>query len=253
MKPRLIYNISTDNKVITSRCSDIFRLGIGNEGRQIYRGARNTLYETTCSDGSRLCVKHFRKAKFPNSYIYTTFRHSKARRSFDNAEQLLSRGFLTPRPIAWSEQRKGLKLCESYYICEYLNLPNVRDWGKQPDSDALIEAMGAYLLSLHQAGIYHRDFSPGNILVDRLEGGKYRFYLVDINRMKFNVTNRKTLMSMFRSISLDPEDTRRLAIAYANALGKDSDIIVAEALNSLKKYLATKRRHRCWKRLIGKK
>ena len=71
--------------------------------------------------------------------------------------------------------------------------------------------------------------------------------------MKFNVTNRKTLMSMFRSISLDPEETRRLAIAYANASGKDSDIIVAEALNSLKEYLATKRRHRCWKRLIGKK
>ena len=146
MKSQLIYNISTDDNIIEEYCSNLFRNGISDDAREIYRG-RNTLYETTCSNGRRLCIKHFQKAKFPNSYIYTTFRHSKARRSFDNANQLLSRGFLTPRPIAWSEQRKGLKLCESSYICDYLNLPNVRDGGKQPDSDALIEAMGFIISS----------------------------------------------------------------------------------------------------------
>lgn len=249
---RLIKHFNEVPGAVVNTCDDIFHHGVSDDARQIYRGARNTLYEVTAPDGTKLCVKHFRKAKFPNSYIYTTFRHSKARRSFDHAGMLIANGFLTPRPMAWSEHRNGLKLRESYYICEYLDLPNIRDWGKMPDSDALIDALGQYLLNLHRAGIFHRDFSPGNILVDRLGNGGYRFYLVDINRMNFGVTDRRKLMSMFRSISLDPDDTRRLALAYAKASGDNPDDIIREALDSLQRYQATKRRHRFFKRLIGK-
>ncbi len=253
MKPRLLYKITDADSDTADCCSDIFRNGTDSDARQIYRGARNTLYDVTAKNGRHLCVKHFRKAKFPNSYIYTTLRHSKARRSFEHAVRLLDLGFSTPRPIAWSERRKGLKLLDSYYICEYLDLPNIRDWGKMPDADSLTDALGKFMVELHRAGIYHRDFSPGNILVDRLDGGNYRFYLVDINRMNFGVTDRKKLMSMFRSISLDPADTERLARAYAKASGDDSDTIAAEAIASLNDYQATKRRHRRWKRLLGKK
>lgn len=253
MKPRLLYKIDSTDDATASKCAGIFRDGTDSDARQIYRGARNTLYDVADSRGHHLCVKHFRKAKFPNSYIYTTLRHSKARRSYEHAARLLSLGFLTPRPLAWSERRKGLKLLDSYYICEYLDLPNIRDWGSLPDAETLIDALGAYMVSLHRAGVYHRDFSPGNILVERHPDGTYRFYLVDINRMNFGVTDRKKLMSMFRSISLDPDDTTRLAHAYAKASGDNPDKIVNEALDSLRKYQATKRRHRRWKRLMGKK
>lgn len=253
MKPRLLYKIDSTDDATASKCAGIFRDGTDSDARQIYRGARNTLYDVADSRGHHLCVKHFRKAKFPNSYIYTTLRHSKARRSYEHAARLLSLGFSTPRPLAWSERRKGLKLLDSYYICEYLDLPNIRDWGNLPDAEALIDALGAYMVSLHRAGVYHRDFSPGNILVERHPDGTYRFYLVDINRMNFGVTDRKKLMSMFRSISLDPGDTTRLAHAYAKASGDNPDKIVDEAIGSLRKYQATKRRHRRWKRLTGKK
>lgn len=253
MKPRLLYKIDSTDDATASKCAGIFRDGTDSDARRIYRGARNTLYDVADSEGHHLCVKHFRKAKFPNSYIYTTLRHSKARRSYEHAGRLLSLGFLTPRPLAWSERRKGLKLLDSYYICEYLDLPNIRDWGSLPDAEVLIDALGAYMVSLHRAGVYHRDFSPGNILVERLPESRYRFYLVDINRMNFGVTDRKKLMSMFRSISLDPDDTTRLAHAYAKASGANPDKIVDEALDSLRKYQATKRRHRRWKRLTGKK
>lgn len=253
MTSRLLQFIDTDDRGIAEECAEIFENGVDDKARQIYRGARNTLYEVVTRQASRLCVKHFRKAKFPNSYIYTTFRRSKARRSFDHARQLKAAGFLTPRPIAWSERRTGLKLHDSYYICEYLDLPNIRDWGQMADADALIEALGKYMVSLHRAGVFHRDFSPGNILVDRLGDGRYEFHLVDINRMEFGVTDRRKLMSMFRSISLDPDDTRRLAASYAKASGEDADTIIAEALRSLDRYLATKRRHRFLKHLIGKK
>lgn len=253
MTPRLLKHIITDNAATRRACDTIFTDGTDQSAIQIYRGARNTLYNVADADGNHLCVKHFRKAKFPNSYIYTTLRHSKARRSFEHAEKLLSLGFNTPRPIAWSERRKGLKLLDSYYICEFLPLSNIRDWGKLPDADRITDALGAFMVSLHRAGVYHRDFSPGNILVDRLADGSYRFLLVDINRMNFNVRNRTRLMSMFRSISLDETDTERLARAYAKASGEDPRTVVAEAIASLRKYQATKRRHRFFKRLIGKK
>lgn len=252
MKPRIPRHITTTDEATRIACEKIITHGTDNSAIEIYRGARNTLYNVADNDNNHLCVKHFRKAKFPNSYIYTTLRHSKARRSYEHAEKLLSLGFHTPNPIAWSERRKGLKLLDSYYICKYLETPNIRDWGKRPDADALIDALGTYMVSLHRAGIYHRDFSPGNILAERLSDGSYRFYLVDINRMNFNVHNRSKLMSMFRSISLDEVDTVRLARAYAKASGENPDTIAAEAIASLKKYQATKRRHRKLKKLFLK-
>ncbi|MDE6199305.1 MAG: lipopolysaccharide kinase InaA family protein [Muribaculaceae bacterium] len=253
MKPRLLYDIASDDISTRTACTEIFNSGTDSDARQIYRGARNTLYDVAARNGRHLCVKHFRKAKFPNSYIYTTLRHSKARRSFEHAGHLLSLGFHTPLPIAWSERRNGIKLLDSYYICEYLDLPNIRDWGKMPDADRLIDALGKFMVDLHRAGVYHRDFSPGNILVERLGSDGYRFYLVDINRMNFGVRNRSKLLSMFRSISLDAADTARLARAYAKASGDNPEEVVAEAIASLDSYQATKRRHRRWKRLLGKK
>ena len=38
--------------------------------------------------------------------------------------------------------------------------------------------------AMHEAGILHRDFSPGNILFEENAGG-CRFSIVDINRMRF--------------------------------------------------------------------
>lgn len=40
------------------------------------------------------------------------------------------------------------------------------------------------MAELHEAEVYHADFSPGNVLYDRTEEG-VRFSLIDINRMYF--------------------------------------------------------------------
>jgi serine/threonine protein kinase len=230
--------------------NNMFCNGVDEGAKQIYRGARNTLYDFTLASGRRVCIKHFRKAKFPNSYIYTNLRHSKAHRSFTHAQRLLQLGFLTPAPLAYSETKRGLKLKESYYVCEFLDLPNIRQWYSCDDTEAITAALAQEMLRLHRSGVLHRDFSPGNILYDHREDGDYKFYYVDLNRMNFNVANRKRLMRMFRSISLEAEPTERLARAYAEAASLRPDIVAAAAIGSLNSYLRSKARHRRLKRML---
>lgn len=244
-------------KALREACVRIFAGEALKRGEQIYRGARNTLYKMTAdaadADSPMLCVKHFRHAKFPNSYIYGRFRDSKAFRSYDYARRLKEAGFLTPEPIACCDNRRGLRLDDGYYVCSYLDLPNLRDWGNHPDGRLLIDALAREMLKFHSAGILHKDFSPGNILCDRRGPGDYSFYYVDLNRMRFGVTDRRKLMRMFRSISLNPDETRRLAESYARAAGLPEDEVVGEAVASLKSYLRTKARHRALKRVFKRK
>ena len=45
-------------------------------------------------------------------------------------------------------------------------------------------AFARYTAALHQAGILHLDYSPGNILIHQNEANEYSFSLVDVNRMQ---------------------------------------------------------------------
>ena len=45
-------------------------------------------------------------------------------------------------------------------------------------------AFARYTVALHQAGILHLDYSPGNILIHHNETEGYSFSLVDVNRMQ---------------------------------------------------------------------
>ena len=52
----------------------------------------------------------------------------------------------------------------------------------------IVKAFAYFSARLHQQGIYHKDYSPGNILFDKQADGSIRFELVDINRMEFGQT-----------------------------------------------------------------
>ena len=44
---------------------------------------------------------------------------------------------------------------------------------------------------MHEQGILHLDFSPGNVLWDKDAEGHYHFSIVDINRMNFGPVSMK--------------------------------------------------------------
>lgn len=175
------------------------------EGELIFHG-RNTLKRFKL-DNYDIIVKKFAIPDFINSVVYGTFRKSKAERSFINSCEIIRRGFNSPAPIAYIEEYRYGKLTDSYYICEYMEgFNSMRPYLDGIEkNDALLTAFSQYTAELHCAGIFHKDYSPGNILWNYDENSdKYAFYLVDTNRMKFIEYDKRYLKNLSRlSFSFD--------------------------------------------------
>lgn len=203
--------------------------------------------------GVSMVVKEFRKPNIVNAYAYTTVRTSKARRSYENARRMLELGFQTPEPIAYCEERKGLKLVASCYVSRELSgAAEMRHWEDHPDSVALVRAFAEEIKRLHEAGVWHKDFSPGNVLYTGDAQLGYTFHYVDLNRMKFGEHRREKLMSMFRSINLKPDETKRLARYYAEATGQEPEAVEREALSYLDGYFRERERKATVKKMLKK-
>lgn len=229
---RLVVNPSVPEE-LRSAMERVVREGMGPEAELIYDGGRNRLWvekvkpEPSGSQGvvTEMNVKAFGLPKFPNSLIYGVFRKSKAQRSYEHAMRLLQLGFDTPQPMGYAEVRVAgsALLRRSFYFSAQLPWPNMRFWESDKDYDHLRDAWGAEIARLHQAGVWMKDHSAGNILRHRDDDGHWHFAYVDLNRMAFGVTDEHRLMKMFKSVSTALEFTVALARSYALAAGKDPD------------------------------
>lgn len=221
-------------------------------GTKIFQG-RNRIYRATIG-GIDLTVKEFRVPSLANRIAYTFFRKGKARRSYDNAITLSNLSIGTPEPIAYIEERAGGLLRRSYYVCRYWEGDVVGGWEhKMSDSSAMLESLARFTLTLHQKGVYHKDFSQGNILYRRTNNGGFEFVLVDINRMQFGVHDTALLYRNFRSINIQSEhETVRFAEAYARVAGLDEEKMRTVAVEMLQQYKKEKALHHRLKKLIGK-
>lgn len=155
-----------------------------NEGNVVYDG-RNILKRVNI-DNVDVVVKSFKKPHIINRVVYSFFRQSKAERSYIYSMELQKHGFETPEPVAMIEQYQGGLLSRSYYICCYDSGETVRGLmgGKVEGNEDRLLAFARYTATLHQAGILHLDYSPGNILIHRNTSNQYSFSLVDVNRMR---------------------------------------------------------------------
>lgn len=243
--------VNPDFAEINDIVAKIAEYGAPDNAEIIYGGRRNTVYRFTYR-GADLTVKAFHKPKLINSLVYTTFRKSKARRSFENASRLNEMGFHSPAPVGYSEERKGGRLRRSYYTCLFLPSENMRYCDQKPDADPLLRALAAEMVKLHRSKVFNKDYSPGNILYTRRPDGGYTFHYVDVNRMEFNIDDRAKLMRNFRALSLNRDQLTTLARYYAMEAGADPDEMVAEALSRLADYERLQRRKNFVKRLLTK-
>ena len=150
-------------------------------GELLYKG-RNQV-RLFMVGGEKLVVKRYKRNDVIKSLVYTFFRESKARRSYDNAVALRLRGFQTPREVACIEQTRMGFVTQVFYICAYTEKQPVRPRliEQEPFDEPLAIAYARYVSSLHEAGVLHCDLNPTNVLVD----SNFHFELIDINRMKF--------------------------------------------------------------------
>lgn len=140
-----------------------------HSGRNIVRVAGNYV------------IKSFGKPRFLKALMYGFFRKSKARRSYEYALLL---GNITPQPIAYREVKIFGLLRESYYVsrkseCSHIIKQLINDT-QFPNRENILRRLGRFTADLHNRGIYHNDYSAGNILFS--ESG---MEIIDLNRLRF--------------------------------------------------------------------
>jgi len=177
--------------------------------------------------GFELNVKSFKIPHFVNRFAYVHIRGSKAARSFRNARILLEAGASTPDPVAYVECISSGILGESYYVSlQYphdFTLRDVLDYRIPDRQNILIQWVYYTWLYLHQHGIFHLDYSPGNTLIKK-EEDQYHFAVVDLNRMKFIPVDFRKGIKNFRQLHTDAETLGLIASEYATLCNASKEI-----------------------------
>lgn len=187
-------------------------------------GKRNTIKLFDVED-KIINIKSFKIPHFINKVAYRYFRKSKAKRSFEFANRLLELGVGTPQPIAYLENYDAIGLKDSYYISEHLQCDlTYRELVETdyPDAENILRQFTQFTFSMHEKGIEFLDHSPGNTLIVKKEEGKYDFYLVDLNRMKFH--NQLDFESRMKNLSkITPKEDMIAVMSneYAKLSGLD--------------------------------
>ena len=191
-------------------------------GEVIYN-ARNQIRVFTLPDGQKVNVKRYRQPFFLNRVVYTFFRKPKAVRAYQYAFRLLEKGVATPEPIAYILEKKCGLLAVSYLVTVQSPLKrNFYEFGKGPleGRENILVAFARFTAELHKKGIYHKDYSPGNILFD-VCGDKVDFTVVDINRMKFDKVSLEKGCKNFARLWGRTDMFKLLAQVYASSMGYD--------------------------------
>ena len=198
-------------------------------GGEVLHTGRNTIKAFDVGGGYRVAVKRFRRPNLFQAFVYTFFRRSKARRSYEHAVRLRALGIDSPEPIAWSEYRRHGLLSDSYYISrcsDYTPLSQTTGHFPSAGTVPVLEAFARFAGQLHEQGIEHRDFNHGNVLWRRdTATGAIRFQLIDINRMRFadRPLRPRACMVNLRRLSCPAVAFLFILYRYAEARGWNID------------------------------
>lgn len=154
---------------------------------------------------------------------------TRAERAFATAARLRSAGIDTPEPLG-CETVGG----ESWYVARRIEgATQVRAWfwhradpakipapPAVPSFEEVARGVGAVARRIHDAGVFFRDFTDGNVLVT-VEGGSPRFWLVDLDRAVLR--ERVGILARLRDLARPglnrPEDRKLLLEGYFGADG----------------------------------
>ncbi len=160
-------------------------------------------------------------------YLSPTF-PSRAWASWTCAHALKSAGVYTPEPLWVYTRREKGRIHENVYLTRAVHPHrSLRQFFNEETPETISRVLikvGRALARMHGAGIFHRDLTTGNFLIDPEE----HVYLVDLNRAKLNqnMTLERRLVDLRKIHFPDRINTPlREAFweAYRNKSGWDQD------------------------------
>ncbi len=173
-------------------------------------------------------IKSFKIPNLINQIAYRFVRKSKAERSYMYANKLLALKIKTPVPIAYKIETTFFLFKKSFYVSELVNCDlTYRDLTFDfdiPDYEEILRAFTRFTYLLHKNKVNFLDHSPGNTLIKRKKDG-YDFYLVDLNRMKFEDMDFETRIKNFAKLTIHKSMVETMSNEYAKCTGEDEDDI----------------------------
>ncbi|WP_165065385.1 lipopolysaccharide kinase InaA family protein [Paludisphaera rhizosphaerae] len=167
-----------------------------SEGRLeiVKEGPHRVVYRVQLPD-TAVYIKHYlvpdRRAKYRQ-----WFRRGKGRNEGKRSSQLASIGVPTISPIALGERRRRGFLFDNFLITREIQdapplddfveqeLPNLPEPRRSRLRHRLAKAMGILTAKLHNAGLLHIDFHPGNILVRLGPGDEPQLTMIDLDALR---------------------------------------------------------------------
>lgn len=216
------------------------------EGELLVSGKRNTIKTFELND-QLLNIKSFQVPHFLNRFVYRFIRKSKARRSFEFGEKLLEMEILTPAPVAFFEEHNFSGLKSSFYISEHLtNAFTFRDLIEDvafPDRVKILKLFTRFTHKIHEKEVWFLDHSPGNTLIKK-SGDGYKFYLVDINRMRFERLTPEQRIDNFSRLSASAEMLEIMGAEYARLCNWSEESTVEKFIAADQKFRNSRKRKR---------
>lgn len=159
---------------------------------ETYCDRRNTVRKIELTGGRIFVLKQYKRPTRLNQFAYTLFRKSKARRAYEYALRLQQLGFETAHPLL-STLQEG-----------------------DEESRKILEDFAAFIVEMHEKGVFNLDMNPGNVFFYK-SGEKYRFALIDINRIRFcRHLTRNDCVEVFKHLdNLPPPALSVVLVRYA--------------------------------------
>ncbi|HLS30545.1 MAG TPA: hypothetical protein VK021_06790 [Flavobacteriaceae bacterium] len=231
--------ISTEYKKHKKELTD-FVSNFDQSGQEYGDQDRNTLKLFRLGE-EQIIIKSFKIPNLINKIAYRFIRKGKAQRSFEYAFVLLEKGILTPQPIAYFEDKKGLFFGKSYYISHHLKYDLtyrelIHD-STFPNRYEILKQFTRFTFKLHENGIEFLDHSPGNTLIVINSKEDFDFYLVDLNRMKFHdYMDYETRIKNFSRLTPDKNMVHAMSVEYARLIEKDKQTVYNDMWEETEKF-----------------
>jgi serine/threonine protein kinase len=169
----------------------------GRQGRLtvIKRHPYRVVYRADLEEGGSVYVKHFLVPGL-RSKLRQWFRRGKGRNEGQRTRYLNALGVPTITPVALGEQRRQTLLMENYLVTHALSesVPlqqfleeKLPEWPVERRARLcrnIADALAVMTARLHDAGFYHLDYHPGNIMVQVGDDDQPRLAIIDLDGLR---------------------------------------------------------------------